>query len=269
MNYLSFKCLIVIFCFCVVLPIHAKNKYVPSYTLSINIDKNKKVQSEEKPKSNTIIFINDNPVTIYSKGSVILHINRWLKPKENSISFQGDAAFSLVLNLTETQGPEQKTIPLQEEKSADNKNIKIWFDSKITRELPIFKAKNKIPTETKNLIPFVKKYFKLLNKGRYSKFVDLQLEGTLIWQPMADNPPLSKNQIKKFLVKQYKTNKLKIPDLDWNSIHIIKGKSTVLIYKKMSKYNSPMLCTTKMGKREITIPALQLAYISNHWIIWK
>ena len=266
---LSFKCLIVIFCFCVVLPIRAENKSVPIYLLSINIDRNKKVQSEEKRTSNTIIFINDNPVTIYSNGSVMLQINQWLKPGKNSISLKGDTAFSLLLNLIETQGKEQKTILLKEEKSADNKNIKVWFDSKVTKKLPIFQANNKIPTETKNLIPFLKNYFELLNKEKYTEFVNVQLEGILIWQPMAYNAPLDPNKIKQGLVKQYKTNKLKIPDLDWKSIHIIKGKSTVLIYQKMSKYNSPMLCTAKMGEREITIPALQLAYISNHWIIWK
>jgi hypothetical protein len=99
--------------------------------------------------------------------------------------------------------------------------------------------------------------------------VNVQLEGILIWQPMAYNAPLDPNKIKQGLVKQYKTNKLKILDLDWKSIQIIKGRSTVLIYQKMSKYNSPMLCSAKMGERKITIPALQLAYISNHWIIWK
>jgi len=220
------------------------------------------------------IYINDNPVSIYTGDGRLMQINQWLKSGINSLDLIGSSTLPLYIKIGKVlNNGEVEKIVLKKKIIPKNKKIeaKNRFKTDIKYKLPIFnKGNSSLPENVKNSVRnHLEMYFGLYNSGKYKDFVHLLLEGRTIWQKNAyamNDKQLS--DIAKQTLKAYTDNKFEF-NLDVNKIIIITGKSTVYIYSDFGKNGVPFLCKAKLNSNEIKIPPMKLARFSDKWVIWE
>ncbi len=259
-------------------------KPVPFYTLLLS--------TEEDPENGqalaaeaadldgeVVVFVNENPVSLFSSSGQMLPLGQWIRNGKNTISMKGKHGGDLFFKVLESEGPPHIAKELEvlgkfkKPATETEKELKIDLELGVDYEIPLFQEGNEISKSPgdvkKEALLLVEKLNEHWMKKEIEAAISVSTEGQAIYEKLrfgrTDEELLAQ---KGRWMKFWEDENRAVLGIDLQRINLVIGKQVVMVYNMDEEQNQAISFRFKDGDRKFSLGPIFLANLSGRWVIW-
>lgn len=236
-----------------------------------------------------LLKVNGNPVLHFTQAPTLLSVNEWLKPGENTVTFEGNWKKPIYVKIIQARmkGVQitddssivaRETIvpdPSKEANADDAKDADLAGDSESVAqpfsasmtfetyfeyELFVNQPEAEIGELTddgkQEIRDFVKHFLSKANEQGADEFSNLVTEGFNEWSPAAyDTPEVLLKQFHTRSMESFTLAEAKFDEIDVNDLQFVPGRSVVMVFSNFDDQPPHDARLTTYSRKQIVTPA--------------